>query len=48
MSACTDDRPYSLDLVNAVSVFLLRVWLRDLILVLGAGSTTGGIHGQGE
>jgi len=47
MSAYTDDHPYSLDLVSAVSVFLVWIWLRDLILVLGTGATTGGAHGQG-
>lgn len=47
MSAYADDRPYSLDLISSVSFFLVWIWLRDLILVLGTGATTGSAHGQG-
>lgn len=46
MSAYTDDRPYSLDLVGAVGVFFAQTRLLVLMFVLGIGATTGRVYRQ--
>ena len=45
MSAYTDDRPYSLDLVSAVGILLTNIQPGDLS-ALGIGTTTGDLHQQ--